>query len=184
LSQEERNAIARRLYKEAGYSEENPLRIELRYNTSDTQQRIALAVQSMWREVLGVEATPVNVEFQVLLDQMREADVTQVFRSSWFGDYNDANTFLAIMQTGSPGNMPRYSNEEYDHLIQVAGEQLDLERRRLYLEEAERVLLADHAVIPLYFYVSKSLVSPGVRGWQDNILNYHYSQHLSLDETE
>jgi ABC-type oligopeptide transport system substrate-binding subunit len=184
LSQEERNAIARRLYAEAGYGDDNPLRIELRYNTSDTQQRIALAVQAMWRQVLGVEATPVNVEFQVLLDQMREAEVTEVFRSSWFGDYNDANTFLAIMQTGSPGNMPRYSNEEYDRLMRAAGEQLDLERRRLYLEEAERVLLADHAVIPLYFYVSKSLVSPEVLGWQDNILNYHYSQHLSLDAAE
>jgi oligopeptide transport system substrate-binding protein len=184
LSQDERNTIARRLYKEAGYGEDNRLRIELRYNTSDTQQRIALAVQAMWREVLGVEATPVNVEFQVLLDQMREAEVTEAFRSSWFGDYNDANTFLAIMQTGSPGNMPRYSNEEYDRLMRAASEQLDLERRRLYLEEAERVLLADHAVIPLYFYVSKHLVSPAVRGWQDNILNYHYSQHLSLAETE
>ena len=181
LSQEERNSIARRLYDEAGYGPDNPLRIELRYNTSDTQQRIALAVQAMWREVLGVLATPVNVEFQVLLDQMRDAEVTEVFRSSWFGDYNDANTFLAIMQSDSPGNMPRYSNDEYDRLMHAAGEQLDLERRRLYLEEAERVLLADHPVIPLYFYVSKSLVSPVVRGWQDNILNYHYSQHLSLD---
>lgn len=184
LTQDERNALAQSLYKEAGYSDENPLRIELRYNTSDTQQRIALAVQAMWRDVLGVEATPVNVEFQVLLDQMRDAEVTDVFRSSWFGDYNDANTFLAIMQSGSPGNMPRYGNEEYDTLMKSASEQLDLDRRRLYLEEAERVLLADHAVIPLYFYVSKHLVSPEVRGWEDNILNYHYSQHLSLDAAE
>lgn len=184
LSQDERNALARSLYKEAGYSEANPLRFELRYNTSDTQQRIALAVQAMWRDVLGVEATPVNVEFQVLLDQMRDAEVTEVFRSSWFGDYNDANTFLAIMQSGSPGNMPRYANEEYDTLMQSASEQLDLDRRRLYLEEAERVLLADHAVIPLYFYVSKHLVSPEVGGWEDNILNYHYSQYLSLDAAE
>ena len=62
--------------------------------------------------------------------------------------------------------------------------QLDLDRRRLYLEEAERVLLADHAVIPLYFYVSKHLVKPEVEGWQDNILNYHYSQHLSFGAAE
>ncbi len=82
LTQDERNALAQSLYKEAGYSDENPLRIELRYNTSDTQQRIALAVQAMWRDVLGVEATPVNVEFQVLLDEMRDAEVTDVFRSS------------------------------------------------------------------------------------------------------
>ena len=184
LSQQERNAIAQSLYRKAGYSRENPLRFELRYNTSDTQQRIALAVQAMWRKVLGAEAQLVNVEFRVLLDQMREREVTQVFRSSWFGDYNDANTFLAIMQSDSAANMPGYSNPEYDELMQSAGQQLDLDRRRLYLEEAERVLLADHVVIPLYFYVSKHLVNAEVKGWQDNILNYHYSQRLSLGAAE
>jgi ABC-type oligopeptide transport system substrate-binding subunit len=184
LSQSERNAIAQSLYRKAGYSRENPLRFELRYNTSDTQQRIALAVQAMWRKVLGAEATTVNVEFQVLLDQMREREITQAFRSSWFGDYNDANTFLAIMQSDSAANMPGYSNPEYDELMQSAGAQLDLDRRRLYLEEAERVLLSDHVVIPLYFYVSKHLVKPEVEGWRDNILNYHYSQHLSLGAAE
>ena len=55
------------------------LQIELRYNTSDTQQRIALAVQSMWREVLGVEATLVNEEFQVLLANMRERRLRRCF---------------------------------------------------------------------------------------------------------
>ena len=55
------------------------------------------------------EATLVNVEFQVLLDQMREAEVTQVFRSSWFGDYNDPNTFLALMRSDSEANMPALS---------------------------------------------------------------------------
>ncbi len=184
LSQQERNAIARNLYRKAGYGKDNPLRFELRYNTSDTQQRIALAVQAMWRKVLGAEAQLVNVEFRVLLDQMREREVTQVFRSSWFGDYNDANTFLAIMQSDSAANTPGYSNPEYDELMKSAGAQLDLDRRRLYLEEAERVLLADHVVIPLYIYVSKHLVSPVVQGWQDNILNYHYSQHLSLGDAE
>jgi ABC-type oligopeptide transport system substrate-binding subunit len=184
LSRQERNAIAQSLYRKAGYSGENPLHFELRYNTSDTQQRIALAVQAMWRNVLGAQAQIVNVEFQVLLDQMREREVTEVFRSSWFGDYNDANTFLAIMQGASAANMPGYSNAEYDELMRSAGEQVDLDRRRLYLEEAERVLLADHVVIPLYFYVSKHLVKPEVEGWQDNILNYHYSQHLSLGAAE
>jgi oligopeptide transport system substrate-binding protein len=76
--------------------------------------------------------------------------------------------------------MPRYSSEEYDSLMQRAAEQVDPARRRLYLEEAERILLSDHPVIPLYFFVSKHLVSPEVSGWGDNVLDYHYSQHLSL----
>jgi ABC-type oligopeptide transport system substrate-binding subunit len=179
-SQEQRNAQARRRLREAGYGEDNPLQIELRYNTSDTQQRIALAVQSMWRDVLGVETTLINEEFQVLLANMRDREVTQVFRSSWIGDYNDANTFLSVMEGGSPSNMSGYENEEYDALMQQAAEQVDPKRRRYFLEEAERVLLADHPVIPLYFYVSKHLVSPDVVGWGDNVLDYHYSQHLSL----
>jgi len=183
-TQDERTAHARRLLHEAGYGADNPLQIELRYNTSDTQQRIALAVQSMWREVLGVETTLVNEEFQVLLANMREREITQVFRSSWIGDYNDAHTFLSIMEGGNASNMPGYKNDEFDSLMQRAAEQVDPDRRRLYLEEAERVLLADHPVIPLYFYVSKHLVSPDVIGWGDNVLDYHYSQHLKLAPTD
>lgn len=178
--QSERDAHARRLLHEAGYGPDNPLQIEVRYNTSDTEQRIALAVQSMWRDVLGVETTLVNEEFQVLLANMRAAEITQVFRSSWIGDYNDAHTFLSILEGGNPANLPRYASGEYDTLMQQAANQIDPVRRRLFLEEAERVLLADHPVIPLYFYVSKHLVSPEVIGWGDNVLDYHYSQHLSL----
>ena len=180
LSREDRHGLARTLYREAGFGPDNPAEIELRYNTSDTQQRVALAIQSMWRDVLGVETTLVNEEFQVLLANMREAEVTQVFRSSWIGDYNDAHTFLSILQSGSPSNMPRYASAEFDSLMERAAQQVDPDRRRLFLEEAERVLLSDHPVIPIYFYVSKHLVSPQVRGWGDNILDYHYSQHLSL----
>jgi len=184
LTQEDRNKLARNLYREAGYSKDSPARFELRYNTSDTHRRIALAVQAMWRDALGVETTLVNEETQVLLANMREQKVTQVFRSSWIGDYNDAHTFLSLMQSDNPQNMPGYVNEEYDSLMQRAAKQVDLKQRRLYLEEAERELLKDHPVIPLYFYVNKHLVSPEIVGWGDNVLNYHYSQHLSLRATE
>lgn len=184
LDQDERYRLARRLYSEAGYGPDNPLRIELRYNTSDTQRRIAVAVQSMWRDVLGVETTLVSEEFQVLLATIRERTRTEVFRGSWIGDYDDANTFLALMTSGSSSNMPGYASDEFDALMDKAAAQIDLDRRRLFLEEAERILLGDHAVVPLYFYVSKHLVHPDVRGWQDNVLDYHYSRHLSLSTAD
>lgn len=180
LSPGDRHAAAKNLYEQAGYGADNPARVEIRYNTSEIHQRIALAVQSMWREVLGVEATLVNEEFQVLLANMQAMEVTEVFRSSWTGDYNDAHAFLQVLKSGAPSNMTGYASEEYDSLLQRAAGQTDPGLRRLYLEEAERVLLADHAVIPLYFYVSKHLVSPRVGHWRDNVLDYHYSQHLNL----
>jgi len=127
-----------------------------------------------------VETTLINEEFQVLLANVAAGDITQVFFSSWIGDYNDAHTFLSLMESDNASNMPRYSNKDFDSLMRSAAEQVDPKGRRLYLEEAERELLADHPVIPLYFYVSKHLVSPDVVGWEDNVLDYHYSQHLSL----
>jgi oligopeptide transport system substrate-binding protein len=184
LNQEERNQIAQSLYKEAGYSEEHPLQLELRYNTSDTHRRIALAIQSMWRDALGVEVTLINEEFQVLLANIQGREITQVFRASWVGDYNDAHTFLSILQSDNAANIPGYRSEKYDALMQSAAEQVNLDRRRLYLEEAEREMLADHPAIPIYFYVSKHLVSPRVEGWGDNVLDYHYSHHLSIKAAE
>ena len=184
LTQEERNQIARGLYKTAGFSEESPLELELRYNTSDTHRKIAVAIQSMWRDVLGFEVELINEEFQVLLANIRDKEITQVFRVSWIGDYNDAHTFLSILQKDNAANVPGYASDEYDTLMLRAAEQSDLGARRLYMEEAERVMLADHPVIPIYFYVSKHLVSPHVDGWGDNVLDYHYSQHLSLKAAE
>ncbi len=171
LTQAERNSIARSLYAQAGYGDDNPLRFELRYNTSDTHQRIALAAQSMWKDVLGAEVTLVNEEVRVMLQNIRDAEITQLFKSSWIGDFNDAQNFLGVVEPGAPSNMPGYENEEYLELLRNAASNMDLERRRLFLEEAERVMLADHPVIPVYFFVSKHLVSNDVVGWGDNLLD-------------
>ena len=180
LSQEQRIEQARRLYRAAGYGEDNPLAVELRYNTSDTHQRIALAIQAMWREALGFEAKLVNEEFRVLIANMQAREITQVFRSSWNGAYLDAHSFLTVFESDSPSNLAGWSSAEYDDLMRRAAAQTDPDMRRRYLEEAERLLLIEQPLIPLYFYVSKHLVSTEVAGWADNILDYHYSRFLSL----
>ena len=179
-TQDERNEMARRLYQEAGYGPKNPLHIELRYPMNDTEKLIAVAVQQMWHEVLGVETDLIGEEFKTLLADIRAREVTQVFRSSWIGDYNDAHTFLGIMESKNPANQPGYDSAQFDSLMKQAAAQSDPDHREVFLEEAEREMLADHPVIPIYFYVSKHLVASRVRGWQDNVLDYHYSQQLSL----
>ena len=138
----------------------------------------------MWRQVLGVEATLINEEFQVFLENVSRKAVTEVFRLNWNGDYNDAHTFLSTLESENASNLTAYASDEYDSLMRRAAEQRDPMRRRLYLEEAEMRMLRDYPVIPIYFYVNKSMVSPAVRGWGDNVLNYHYSQHLSLVDDE
>jgi oligopeptide transport system substrate-binding protein len=177
----ERLAEARRLYAEAGYSAAKPLELEIRYNSGEVHNRLAVAIAAMWKESLGVEPKLYAEEFRALLQSIQAREDTQVFRSSWVGDYNDAYTFAQLLQSGFGINLTGYANPAYDALLADATRTPDPARRRALLEEAERLMLADHPVLPLYFYVNKHLVKPWVAGWSDNVMNVHYSKDLRLD---
>ncbi len=171
---------ARELYRKAGYSADKPLKVEIRYNTGEVHNRLAVAVAAMWKDALGVETTLYAEEFRALLQSIQARKDTQVFRSSWVGDYNDAYSFLQLLQTGFGINLTGYSNPKYDALLAEATRQPDPAKRRALLEESERVMLADTPVLPLYFYVNKHLVKPYVHGWRDNVMNVQYSKDLRL----
>jgi oligopeptide transport system substrate-binding protein len=170
---------ARALLAAAGYTRERPLRFELRYNTGEVHNKVAVAVASMWKQALGVEARLAAVEFKSLFADVERRDV-DVFRLSWVGDYNDPYTFLQYLKGSFGINLPGYRNATYDSLLERAARQVDTAQRRALLEEAERLMLADQPLMPLYFYVNKHLVKPQVRGWYDNVMNVVYSQDLSL----
>jgi oligopeptide transport system substrate-binding protein len=180
-SYEERVAEARELYRRSGYSSERPLEVEIRYNSGDVHNRLAVAIAAMWKDALGIETTLYAEEFRALLQTIQARKETQVFRSSWVGDYNDAFTFAQLHQSSFGINLTGYSNPAYDALLDEAMRTADPVRRRSLLEEAERLVLADHPVLPLYFYVNKHLVKPYVTGWSDNLMNVHYSKDLRLD---
>jgi oligopeptide transport system substrate-binding protein len=176
----ERVAEARELYEKAGYSKDRPLKVEIRYNSGEEHSRLAVAVAAMWKEALGVETTLYAEEFRALLQSIQARKDTQVFRSSWVGDFNDAYTFLQLLQTGFGINLTGYSNPRYDSLLAEATRQPDAAKRRELLEESERVMLADTPLLPLYFYVSKHLVKPYVQGWTDNVMNVQYSKDMRI----
>jgi oligopeptide transport system substrate-binding protein len=175
-----RVAEARELYAKAGYSAQQPLRVELRYNSGEVHNRLAVAMAAMWKEALGVETELYAEEFRALLQTIQARKDTQVFRSSWIGDYNDAYTFAQLLQSDFGINLTGYSNPRYDSLLAEATRQPDPVRRRALLEEAERLMLADHPLLPVYFYVNKHLVKPYVSGWSDNVMNVQYSKDLRL----
>ena len=175
----ERIAEARRLYAQAGYSATKPLGFELRYNAGEVHNKVAVAVASMWKEALGVEARLTAVEFKSLLQDIDSGDV-EVFRSSWSGDYNDAYTFAQYFKSNFGINLPRYRSAEYDSLVGAAAVEIDAARRGELLQSAERVVLRDHPLMPIYFYVNKHLVKPEVDGWYDNVMNVVYSKDLGL----
>lgn len=179
-TQAEREAHARELYARAGFSESNPLVVELRYNSSENHRKIAVAVAAMWKQTLGVQTRLVNEEFRVFLQNRAQRRVTQVFRSGWIGDYQDAFTFLELFHSEHGRNDAGYNNPRFDRLLeQIASERIPSRRRNLMVE-AERMLLADQVILPVFTYVTKRLVDPRLQGWQENVMDQHLSRHMFL----
>jgi ABC-type oligopeptide transport system substrate-binding subunit len=133
----------------------------------------------MWKQVLGVETRLLNQEWKVYL-QTRELKNTQVFRAGWIGDYNDANTFAELLHSQNAQNDSGWVNARYDELLDQAALEIDLEKRARLLEEAERVLLEDTPIIPVYFYISKHLIKPWVGGFVPNIMDHTYTKDLYI----
>lgn len=176
----ERIAEAQALYAAAGFTARRPLRAELRYNTSLTHRRMAAAVAAMWREHLGVETRMVNEEWKVFVANRRHGRITQIVRGGWIADWRDAGNFLQLFETGSPLNYTFFSDPEFDALMARA-ETLIGDERLSVLRQAEERLLDQQVIIPLYFYVSRGLVHPRVRGFEDNAMDIHLSRWLSLE---
>lgn len=182
LSAHERVRQARALYREAGYSDESPLTVTYTYDTGDIHEKIAIAVTSMWRDALGIDVALKKMEWQYFLDTREQRSEWQIMRFAWFGDYNHASTFTNIFRTDDPQNLPGYASLDYDRLLDTASEDTDRRARAALTGIAEATLLADHPIAPLYFYVSKHLVRPGIGGFEPNVLDRHPSKYLFLEE--
>jgi oligopeptide transport system substrate-binding protein len=171
---------AQALLAEAGYGPKQPLKLEIRYNTGELHDRIAVAVGALWQEALGVETSLVREEFRVLLGNIRMGDVTQVYRGSWIADFAEPESFLGILAGASPVNGTGWADSDYDRLLQEATAQPDRATRMRLLAQAEARAMEQSPLMPLYFYVSKKLVKPYVRGIEENPLNIHPSRFVRL----
>ncbi|MDP9141950.1 MAG: peptide ABC transporter substrate-binding protein [Pseudomonadota bacterium] len=171
---------ARKLYEKAGYSANRPLQIQIRYNTHESHRRVATVVAAMWKQTLGLQTEFLNEEFKVFLHNRKQREKTQVYRAAWMADYNDPTSFLDILRSAHGKNDTGWSDPAYDAALDLAQQTVDPVQRAALLAHAEQRLFAETPAIPVYFYVSKHLVSPRVHGWTDNVLDYHYSRDLSL----
>jgi oligopeptide transport system substrate-binding protein len=177
LTQKQRNAEAREIMKELGYSESNPLKIELLYNPAARHRAIVETLQGMWKQIY-VEATPVIAEFKDVTERRKTGDF-QLNRAAWIGDYIDPTTFLGNYVLDSQQNDPRYHNQEYTDLVKGSDAIANSEKRMAQLRKAEAILLRDLPVAPIYHYVNKRLVSNRISGWNANVLGYCLTRWLS-----
>ncbi len=180
LTDEARIAEARRLYKAAGFTGNEPLKLRLLYNSNPIIKQTAVIVADMWKRVLGVSVELTGEEYRVFLDSRHDRSRWDVVRLSWNADFNDASNFLEIFSRDSPNNDEAYKSPIVDNLLTAAERSANAADRRELLQKAERVVLNDYPIIPLYFFVSKRLVKPYILGLHPSPLNSAPSSTLRI----
>jgi oligopeptide transport system substrate-binding protein len=173
---------ARALMRAAGYSDQKRMATTfmIRNTAPGPHRAVAAAIQQMLAQVY-IDITLLPTDFQVFLAQTRAHDFDMA-EKGWVADFNDAATFLELLQTGNGNNDGEYSNAKFDAMLAAAQRDNDLESRGQKLAAAETIAMNDHALMPLYFWVSPNLVWTYVKGWVPNPMDKHRSRWVSIDQ--
>ena len=173
--------LAKELLIEAGFNSENKFpKLEILFNTNEDHRKVALAIQQMWQQNLGIEVELVNQDWKVYLSREMVGDF-QVSRAGWIGDYEDPNTFLDLMRPNRGNNKTGWEDENYDVLVAEANSTNDQTERYKLLNEAEKMLIENMPIIPLYTYVRSYQLSPDVKGYNPHILDHHHPKFIYLE---
>lgn len=176
------NAQAKALLTSAGYGPGKPLKLKLLYNTSESHQKIAIAVASMWKKNLGVDVTLENQEWKTYIDS-RNSGNFDVIRASWVGDYNEPSTFLNLLTSGNSSNISRFSNADYDAVIAKASKETNDQARNSDYNRAEQILAEQTPIAPIYQYTNGRLIKPWVKGYPiTNPEDVAYSRELWIEK--
>jgi len=138
-------------------------------------------VSGMW-QALGVATELVNTEVKVHYDDLQRNTGFDVARAGWLADYNDPDNFLNLLRSDVDYNYGRWHNAEFDALMEQAKTEADLARRADILHRGEKLAIEDAAALPIYYYVSRNIVSPAIRGFEDNVRDIHRTRWLVKGE--
>jgi oligopeptide transport system substrate-binding protein len=175
MSQADRDAKAKELLADAGYSKDNPLAFDMMYNTSEGHKKVAVAMSQMWKQKLGVQVNLANMEWKVFLETRGNQDF-QLARGAWCGDYNEASTFLDLLDSDSGYNDGKYNNEKLDSLLDQAKSSANASDIYTQIEE---LIAADMPVIPIYHYAGVYMMDSDVGNWPvSNVEQRWYSRNL------
>jgi oligopeptide transport system substrate-binding protein len=180
---EKRLKRAQELYKEAGYSKENPFKVEILTAAGRNRNAVTTAIANMWKKALGVEVSILKQETKVYFQERRLMKNTEAYMGGLIGLYNDPQTLAECRLSGSGINDLGFKSAEYDQLVEQASHTQDMKKRSVLYAKAERIFLDSHAMIPLYFYAYPQLVKPYIKGYNQNLMGLMYSKRLWMDHS-
>jgi len=179
LSRAQRLAKARSLMAQMGYGPNNHFHTTYDTSTTTDSKRVAAVLQSMLRQAY-IDVDIVTSDGQFFYKKLQEGQF-DIASAAWIGDFNDAGTFLDLLQSDSGNNYGKYDSPKFDALLAKSYGTLDATQRGLYLRQAEQVALDDLGVIPGRFLVTQDIVEPYVKGWIPNIRDFNRSRWLWID---
>lgn len=161
-------AKASALLAEAGYPGGKGLpELEITYNSRETNQKIAEAVQAQWQQI-GFKTKLKPLPLPDFKKEVGNGNFT-IFRYGWSADYPEPDSILYPLFSSKAGNLFSYANPEVDSLLDKAQAASDQERVALY-REAERKITADAPVVLLYHPTNSYLRATNVHGFETNLV--------------
>lgn len=138
--------------------------ITISYNTNEAHQKIAQAIQDMWKKELGVNVTLDNTEWAVYIEKLHAGDY-QVGRMGWLGDFNDPINFLELYRDKDGGNNDtKWENAEFKQLLNDSQKEKDPKKREKMLKDAEEIFIDEMPVAPIYFYTNVWVQADNLKG--------------------
>ncbi|WP_420491403.1 peptide ABC transporter substrate-binding protein [Neobacillus drentensis] len=138
--------------------------ITLSYNTDEGHQKIAQAIQDMWKKTLGINVKLENEEWKVYITKLHSGDY-QVGRMGWLGDFNDPINFLELFRDKKGGNNDtNWENAKFKQLLIDSGKETDAAKRTQMLKDAEAIFMDEMPVAPIYFYTNTWVQDENLKG--------------------
>jgi oligopeptide transport system substrate-binding protein len=163
-------AAAKALLAQAGYPNGKGFpAFTLLYESQSMQKSLCEAIQEMWKKNLGITCTFKGEEWGVFKAD-RVALNYDVALASWSGDYMDPNTFLDMYVTGAGNSQTGWSNKSYDALITKAKTTADPKARMATLHAAEKILMTDFPILPIFYSTNPVLLSKHIKNFFQSTL--------------
>lgn len=145
---------------ELGLSPEGVRPLELSFNHSEDHMKIASSIQQQWQQILGIQVQLQVRDWQDHLQHLLQRNF-DVGRLAWQAHYPDALDFLLpLAQTHDTG----WENDRYRELLALVQKERDSAQRSAYLAEAERLLIEEMPVIPLFSLRYAYCLNPRLQG--------------------
>lgn len=169
-------AEAKKLYKKA-LKELGVKSVSLTILSDDTDagEKTTETLQSEIEENLkGIKISVQNLPFKTRLSRSTSGNFDIVV-SGWGADFADPISFDDLFTTNNPNNNGKWKNSEYDKLIAASKTTSNSEERYNDLVKAEKILLKDQGITPLYYQTTAWLIRPNIKGLIYNPAGANYN---------